>query len=49
MERKIEFINLINMLREIDLQKNSIETIKDVLDYIAQELDKYIDDIKEEN
>lgn len=49
MERKLRFLNLINMLRELDLEKNNNETIKDVLDYIAEELDKYIDDIKEEN
>ena len=46
MNRVLEYQNLIAMLREIDLEKNDIETIREVLDYIAEELDKYIDDIK---
>ena len=31
---------LINMLRELDLNKNSIEDIRNVLNYIADELEK---------
>lgn len=30
--------NLINMLKEIDLEKNSTEDIREVLDYIAYKL-----------
>lgn len=32
--------NLIKMLRELDLNKNSIEDIRNVLNYIADELEK---------
>lgn len=46
MNRILHFQNLITMLREIDTQKNDSETLKEVLNFIAQELEKYIDDIK---
>ena len=46
MNRVLEFQNLIQMLRELHLTKNSIEQIREVLDYIANELEQYIDDIK---
>lgn len=32
--------NLIGMLREIDLDKNDKETIKEILDFVANELEK---------
>lgn len=43
---KIKYINLLKMIREIDLEKNNKETIREVLDYIADELEKYIDLIR---
>jgi len=46
MNRVLEFQNLITMLKEIDTEKNSAEDLKYVLDYIANELEKYIDDIR---
>ena len=46
MNRVLEYQNLIAMLRELHLTKNSIEDIREVLNYIADELEKYIDDIK---
>lgn len=46
MNRVLYFQNLITMLREIDTQRNDAETLREVLNYIAQELEKYIDDIK---
>ena len=46
MNRVLEFQNLITMLKEIDTEKNSDEDLKYVLDYIANELEKYIDDIR---
>lgn len=46
MNRVLQFQNLIQMLKELDTYKNSGETIHEVLDYIASELEKYIDDIK---
>lgn len=46
MNRVLYFQNLITMLREIDTQKNDAETLREVLNYIAQELEQYVDDIK---
>ena len=46
MGRVLEYQNLITMLRELHLTKNSIEDIREVLNYIADELEKYINDIK---
>ena len=46
MNRVLEYKNLITMLKEIDTEKNDSETLKEVLNYIARELEKYIDDIK---
>ena len=47
MSRKDLFITLIDMLREIDLEKNSKEILRDVLDYIVDNLETYIEDIEE--
>lgn len=46
MNRVLVFQNLISMLRELDLEKNDKETIREVLNYIANMLEEYIDDIK---
>lgn len=46
MNRVLVFQNLISMLRELDLEKNDKETIREVLNYIADMLEQYIDDIK---
>ena len=46
MNRVLEFQNLIAMLKEIDTEKNSAEALREVLDYIANELEKYIDGIR---
>lgn len=46
MNRVLEYQNLIIMLKEIDTEKNDSETLKEVLNYIARELEKYINDIK---
>lgn len=46
MNRCEMFKNLICMLRELDLIKNDTDSIRYVLNYIADELEKYIDDIK---
>lgn len=46
MNRVLNFQQLILMLRELDVVKNDSDTIREVLDYIANELEKYIDDIK---
>ena len=46
MNRVLIFQNLINMLRDLDLEKNDKKAIREVLDYIANMLEHYIDDIK---
>ena len=46
MNRVLIFQQLILMLRELDIVKNDSDTIREVLDYIANELENYIDDIK---
>lgn len=46
MNRVLYFQNLISMIEEIDVEKNDSETLREVLDYIANELKQYIDDIK---
>lgn len=43
-----EYKNLILMLREIDLYKNSPEDLRMVLNYIAEELEKFVDLMKGE-
>ena len=34
---------LIDMLKEIDTKKNNPETVREILDHIAKELEKHID------
>lgn len=46
MNRVLYFQNLISMLEEIDTERNDSETLREVLNYIANELKKYINDIK---
>lgn len=44
MEKQVfEYLNLIDMIKEIDLEKNSKEDIRKALDFIADELEKYVD------
>lgn len=48
-EKKVlEYYNLLDMLREIDTEKNSPEDLRAVLNYIAEELEKYVDLMKGE-
>lgn len=46
MNRVLYYQNLIDMIREIDVEKNDSKTLRDVLDYISSELEKFISDIK---
>lgn len=40
--KKVEtYMNLISMIRELDLEKNDIDTIKNVLNIIADELEDF--------
>lgn len=40
---KIEIVNLIDMIRTLDIDKNSREDIKSTLIYIADELESVLD------
>ena len=46
MNRVLYYQNLILMLEEIDTEKNDAEALREFLNYIANELKHYIDDIK---
>lgn len=49
MEKKaLEYLNLLAMLREIDTEKNSSEDLRMALNYIAEELEKFVDLMKGE-
>lgn len=41
--KNMELLNLIDMLRELDIEKNDKEAIKEVLNFIADKLEEYID------
>lgn len=45
MNKSLYFQNLISMLEEIDTEKNDAETLKEVLNFIANELKKYVDEV----
>lgn len=42
----IEILNLIDMLRELDIEKNDKKTIKEVLNFIADKLEELIEEVK---
>ena len=44
MNNTMQLYNLIDMLRTLDLEKNSIEDIKAALEFIADKLEEYIDE-----
>lgn len=44
MNKTMQLYNLIDMLKTLDLEKNSKEEIKTVLEFIADKLEEYIDD-----
>ena len=39
--KNMDLLNLADMLRELDLDKNDKETIKEVLNFIADKLEEY--------
>lgn len=43
MDKNMQLLTLIDMLRELDLEKNDKKTIKEVLKFIADKLEEYID------
>lgn len=42
----MEILNLIDMLRELDTEKNDRQTIKEVLNFIADKLEDLIEEVK---
>lgn len=40
--KNMDLLNLIDMLRELDVEKNDRKTIKEVLDFIADKLEEYV-------
>lgn len=47
MEKVLDYLRLLDMLKEIDTEKNDAETIRETLDFIADELAKYVDLMKD--
>ena len=43
--KNMDLLNLADMLRELDLDKNNKETIKEVLNFIADKLEEMIGEI----
>ena len=43
-KRKLDLYNLVDMLKEVDLEKNDTETIKEVLNFVAEKLKDYIEE-----
>lgn len=41
MKQLLEYMRLIDMIKEIDLEKNSKENVREALNFIADELEKY--------
>ena len=42
-QKKLDLLNLSDMLKEIDLEKNSKEDIRNVLDFIASKIVDYVE------
>lgn len=40
--KNMDLLNLADMLRELDLDKNDKETIKEALNFIADKLEEYV-------
>lgn len=43
MKEKFDLLNLVDMLKEIDLEKNDKETIREVLNFVAEKLKDYVE------
>lgn len=41
----LDLLNLADMLRELDLEKNDTETIKETLEFIADKIEESVSDI----
>lgn len=44
--KNMNLLNLVDMLRELDIEKNDKKTIKEVLDFIADKLEEMIGDLQ---
>lgn len=44
--KNMKILNLIDMLRELDTEKNDRQTIKEVLNFIADKLEDLIEEVK---
>lgn len=40
--KNMDLLNLADMLRELDTEKNDRKTIKEVLEFIADKLEEYV-------
>jgi hypothetical protein len=45
--KNLDLLNLADMLRELDLDKNDKETIKETLNFIADKLEEYVGESNE--
>lgn len=45
--KNMDLLNLADMLRELDLEKNDKETIKEALNFIADKLEEYVGESNE--
>ena len=43
MKEKYDLLNLVDMLKEIDLEKNDTETVREVLNFVAEKLKDYVE------
>lgn len=43
MKEKFDLLNLVDMLKEIDLEKNDTETIREVLNFVAEKIKDYVE------
>ena len=43
MKEKFDLLNLVDMLKEINLEKNDKETIREVLNFVAEKLKDYVE------
>lgn len=44
--KNMEILNLIDMLKELDIEKNDKKTIKEALNFIADKLEELIEEVK---
>ena len=43
MKEKLDLLNLVDMLKEINLEKNDTETVREVLNFVAEKLKDYVE------